>query len=82
MHIWVEFILSLLFVSATFTYDPQLVSCGTPGETAVVPVVAACLVSLTLTQKLGEKKKKKGEKMSDERKTGLFALYISQANSE
>lgn len=58
MHIWVEFILPLLFVTATFAFNPQPLSCGAPGEADIVPVVAACLLFLTRTQKLGKKKKK------------------------
>lgn len=58
MHTWVEFILPLLFATATFAYNPQPLSCGAPGEADIVPVVAACLLFLTRTQKLGKKKKK------------------------
>lgn len=58
VHIWVEFILPLLFVTTMFAYNPQPLSCGAPSKADIVPVVATCLLFLTLTQKLGESGKK------------------------
>lgn len=58
VHIWVEFISPLLFVAATFTYNPQPLSSGAAGEADIVLVVAACLLFLTVTEKLDKKTKK------------------------
>lgn len=78
VHIWVEFISPLLFVTATFTYNPQPLSSGAAGEADIILVVAPCLLFLTVTEKL-DKKTKKYILWKENR---LVCTDISQANSD
>lgn len=67
VHIWVEFISPLLFVTATFTYNPQLLSSGASPS-------CCCMSSFPDSDwETGQKDKKNA---FDERKTGLFALIF------